>query len=358
MKQSMQKAMKQKSYSKYKERRWRKFKDQLDHVKSATDPRYLVESLGIQVERETSKELRGACKVHGGDNKTSFRFNKETKTWVCFSHKCHEIHGNDMIGLIRAMTGEDFMGAVNYLKDLIGYVDENIDYEEFRRKKEIDNFTAAYADNRHKPARVNEEHLMRSLILRTNFFRLQGFSESTLNHFEVAGGWKDKNDCIREIIPIRDERGALLAYSLRDTRENADYDYKYILTPGFDKQTCLYNLHNAAEYCANMPLIVVEGFKSVWRLYEYGIENVVAVMGSEITDGQQLKLCSFAMKGIVVFFDNDAAGVTGTSKALENLSDKMDVRPVYIQERDEDGKGLDPADLPKELVYEYLDTYF
>lgn len=32
--------------------------------------------------------------------------------------------------------------------------------------------------------------------------------------------------------------------------------------------------------------------------------------------------------------------------------------PVYIQELDEKGKGLDPADLTNEQIYEYLETYY
>lgn len=81
-------------------------------------------------------------------------------------------------------------------------------------------------------------------------------------------------------------------------------------------------------------------------------------MGSGITTGQQQLLCIYAFKGIVTFFDNDEAGVKGTNSVLKDLGDKLDVRPVFIQEVDENGKGLDPADLTKDQVYEYLATYF
>jgi hypothetical protein len=59
-----------------------------------------------------------------------------------------------------------------------------------------------------------------------------------------------------------------------------------------------------------------------------------------------------------VFFDNDQAGVIGTQKVMDDLKNKLEVIPVFIQEVDENGKGLDPADLSKELVYEYLNTYY
>ena len=79
-----------------KDKEWEDFRIRLSNLKDAIDPHYLVESLGFVVKKETPKELRCTCIVHGGDNPTSFRFNKERKTWVCFSHKCHEVFGNDI----------------------------------------------------------------------------------------------------------------------------------------------------------------------------------------------------------------------------------------------------------------------
>lgn len=332
------------------------FKDKLIQVKEAVDPIYLLSDLGIEVHKESGKELRSCCPIHGGDNRTSFRFNKEKKTWVCFTKRCHELHGNDMIGLIRALTGKTFMEAFEYLKVIAGDIDTE-SFAENKRRREIEEFMKSNSTVDYKPKSVNEESLNKFKYLRSDYFIRQGFSRSTLDHFEIAGGWKDSNDLIRDIIPIRDNTGELIAYSLRDIREICDDD-KYLHTHGFDKNNCIYNLHNANRFSNDLPLIVVEGFKSVWRLYEYGIKNVVAVMGATITEGQKQLLLMYAMKGIVVMFDNDAAGVGGTLKAIEDLRDKLEVYPVFIQEVDNKGKGLDPADLSKELACSYLQSYF
>jgi len=349
--------MRLKSYFKYKEDKWLNFKERLDYLKNSIDPHYLLESLGVRVDRETPKEIRSECPIHNGDNKTAFRFNKDTKTWVCFTHKCHDIFGNDIIGLIKALTGKEFMEAVEHLGALVGDVSD-INYIESKRKREINNFVKTYDRITMKPKSVNQDSLDKFKTLRSSYFLKQRFKESTLNHFEIAGGWPDKHGLIRDIIPIRDDRGNLVAYSLRDIRENVNDDFKYILTPGFNKQHCLYNLDKACVYSEYLPLIIVEGFKSVWRLYEYGIKNVVATMGSGITTGQQSLLFAYALKGAVIMFDNDSPGVNATKKACDDLVDKLDIYPIFIQEVDEDGIGLDPADLTKEQVYEYLDTYF
>lgn len=351
------KVTKMKSYHRYKEKKWENFKEKLDYMKKIVDPVFLLNDLGVDTIHQTVKEIRCACPVHGGDNRTAFRFNKETGTWVCFTHKCHEVYGNDIIGLIKALTDRDFVGAVDYLKELTGDVC-GVDYIEHKRKREMDDFIRSYDTIRVRPESVNKASLEKLKFLRSKYFLTEGFEESTLDYFDVAGGWKDKHKIIRDIIPIYGVDNYLLAYSLRDIRSNVDDEFKYILTPGFDKDRCLYNLNRAHEYGDRLPLIVVEGFKSVWRLYEYGIYNVVCCMGSGITIGQQQLLCIYALKGVVTFFDNDEAGVKGTNSAIGDLGDKLDVRPVFIQEVDENGKGLDPADLTKEQVHEYLSTYF
>lgn len=337
--------------------RWVKLKEKLETMKDSVDPRYLVETLGFKIVRETTKELRGQCIIHGGDNTTAFRFNKERKSWVCFTHKCHELYGNDIISLIRAVTKCDFIAAVDYLKGLVGSVSDE-DYYSFKERKERDSFIASYDHIRTKPYVVNEVTLKYFGSMRTNYFVNDGIKPDTLNYFEVGGGYVDNDGFIREVIPIRDDRSELVAYSLRDIRENVSYDSKYILTPGFEKDTVLYNMNRAQEYGDLLPIIVVEGFKSVWRLHECGINNVVAVMGSGLTEGQCSLLYLYALKGVVLMFDNDKAGIIGINKAYESLKDRLSVVPVYITETNKFGKGYGPDDLSDEQLYEYLETYF
>jgi DNA primase len=335
---------------------WEDFRVRLSNLKDVIDPHYLVESLGFVVKKETPKELRCTCIVHGGDNPTSFRFNKERKTWVCFSHKCHEVFGNDIIGLIKATQKIEFVEAVEYLSKLTGDIGDGLDALNYRKEKERREFIENNKTTANIHPEVNEERLLRYRPLRSKFFNIEsGFSDEILDKFEIAGGYKSNDGLIREIIPIRDTKGKLAAYSLRDIRPNASYESKYKITYGFDKDGVLYNLHKIIP--VSKPIIIVEGFKSVWRLYEYGIKNVVAAIGSKITRGQCRLLCSHALHGAVIFFDNDIAGVLGTIDAYSNLKTKMDISPIFITETDDEGNGLDPADLEKETIYNYLQEY-
>jgi 5S rRNA maturation endonuclease (ribonuclease M5) len=339
-----------------KDDKWVNFKRDLELMKETVDPRYLIESLGFKIERETPKEIRAACVIHGGDNETAFRFNKERGTWVCFTHKCHEVFGNDIIGLIKARLNLNFLDSVLYLKDIVG--DVHSDMLEYRAAKERQRFIENSKRTDRVIARdVNEEALSYFKPLRSNHFVDEGFTTEVLDFFEIAGGWVDKEGLIRDIIPIRDDLGVLVAYALRDIRRDVSYDRKYIFTPGFSKDKVLYNMVNAKKYGAEKRIIVVEGQKSVLRLHQYGIYNVVATMGSEITRGQRQLLYRYALKGIAVFFDNDEAGIGGSLKAHEDLKGKLDIDSVFLVEVDKNGKGLDPSDLSEDKIKDYLNYY-
>lgn len=332
-------------------------KEDLTLLKESVDIFYLFEQLGISYNKVSRREIRGACSIHGGDNKTAFRFNLEKRTWVCFTHKCHEFYGSDILGLIMAKLKCDFKSALDFLKELVGDISgAEVSYVKRKQAFNRNSFVDTYAAPE-KPDYVSEESLALFKPLRSKFFSKEkngGFNKQTLDHFEVAGGFVDSCGIVRDIIPIRTENNELVAYSLRDISAIVvDDDYKYILTPGFQKDKVLYNLNNARLFCTRCPLILVEGFKSVWKLYEYGIYNVIAVMGSEVTQGQAELLKAYALKGVVLFFDPDKAGIEGIASSLNILNGAIPVDVVLMNEKD----GEDPAELSFNKAYEYLGYY-
>ncbi len=323
------------------------FRDKLETLKLSVEPKYLLESLGFKIEKENSKELRCACIIHGGDNKTSFRFNIDKRTWVCFSHHCQEVYGYDVISLVQAVLKVNFIQAIEYLQSIASC---DVYLYEYKRRQEINKFVAS---NNSIQSVVSENNLLCYKGLRSNHFINDGFSNETLDYFEVGGGYVDKFGVIRDVIPIRDDSGKLVAYSLRDIRDFA-VDDKYINTPNFNKDKVLYNLYNVIKMGVAKPIIVVEGYKSVWKLYEYGIYNVVASMGSVITEGQTNLLCKYALKGVVIAFDNDLPGVVGMLYSYKALRKKINVIPLFLS-----GINLkigdSPAEFSKEDAYKYLE---
>lgn len=322
------------------ERRYR-----IAKLKEAVDARQLLESLGFVIYRETPKEIRAACKVHGGDNKTAFRMNKDTKNWVCFSHHCHEDIGYDVISLVMYMLNLNFVEAVNYLENITGLnINDSNLFAKYKDEVDKKEFIKEIFNNQYMPpSLVSEEYLESFKKFRTNFFEKPengGFPKEVLDYFEIGGGYVDKFGLQREVIPIRDDNGRLVAYSCRDITGQAEDECKYILTENFKKNEVLYNLHNAKLYLGdNRELIVVEGFKSVWKLFMAGYRNVVACMGSKITDGQQKLIYKYA-KCLYTLFDADKAGIKGTVDALSDMKDKIIIKPIFLPYT-----GKDPADL-------------
>lgn len=338
------------------------FKNELLFLKESVDLGFLLTTLGFVVKKETSSELRASCIIHGGDNETSFRFNKKTRTWSCFSHACDELHGKDIIALIRACKGFSFIEAVNFLKELTGYSD-GFDAEkiiEYKRKKDKTDFIKEYGEDSTKVVRskyLDENVLEVNKFLRTNYFIEKGFSKKTLDYFDISGGYIDDNGVKRDVIPIRDTDGVLAGCSFSATIRDVLYKDKYIITPNLDKDNILYNLDKALPYLEDKPLILVEGFKSVWRLYDYGIYNVAACMGACVTPGQKNLLLTHSPNGVVLFFDNDGPGISGTVRSTIELTRKLKTHVIFITEFDEEGNGMDPADLTKESVYAYLNGF-
>jgi len=348
MGQTQQSQMNQQNRSKEEQRA------RINRLKEAIDAEQLLGLLGFDISRSTSTEVRAPCKLHGGSNRSSFRMNKQTKNWVCFSQSCQETIGYDVISLVKSILNLSFPDALKYLENLTGVnIHDEAAYVEYKRAKDRREFIQRSRDNRQVPSSlVSEEYLKSFKKFRSNYFEKKGFPAEILDEFEIGGGYVDKYGFQRDVIPIRNENEELRAYSCRDITGKADEDFKYLLTKGFDKNRVLYNLHRAKNYMGeNRTLIVVEGFKSVWKMYMAGYKNVVACMGSKITPGQQSLLYSYAFE-VILFLDGDAAGVKGISKALEDMKGKIKVIPIFFPYEDKD-----PGDLKIE-EFEEFDNIF
>lgn len=321
----------------------------LNRLKESVDAEQLLRHLGFEVSISNSTEVRAPCKVHGGDNKTAFRMNKDTKNWTCFSHNCQEDIGYDVISLIMKVLNISFPQAVQYLESITGVdVKDESAYVDYRRNKDRRDFINQMRPKHDQvPAKyVSEEHLAVFKNFRSDFFtrRKNGsFPNEVLDFFEIGGGYVDKYGYQRDVIPIRDDKSVLKGCSFRDITGKASEDYKYILSDGFQKDKVLYNLDKAKNYMGeSRSLIVVEGFKSVWKLYMAGYKNAVACMGSHITSGQQKLLYSNAFN-VYILLDGDEAGVRGMSKAIQAMKGKINLYPIILP-----WDNRDPADLSVE----------
>ncbi len=151
----------------------------------------------------------------------------------------------------------------------------------------------------------------------------------------------------RVMLPIQDARGRVIAFGGRilEKREGVAKYLNSPDTPLFDKGRTLYNLHRAAPAARQSGrVVVVEGYMDVIALANAGIADVVAPLGTALTE-MQLELLWRMTDAPVLCFDGDAAGqraaMRGIARALPLLAPMRSLGIVRLP------AGLDPDDLIK-----------
>ena len=125
----------------------------------------------------------------------------------------------------------------------------------------------------------------------------------------------------RVIFPINSITGQPIALGGRTIKEN-NYLAKYINspeTPFFKKGSNLYNLDYARKLSNKIEYVyLVEGYMDVIGLRSKGVENVVANLGTSLTD-RQVSILNQFYDDLIICFDGDESGYKAALRAAENL---------------------------------------
>lgn len=154
-------------------------------------------------------------------------------------------------------------------------------------------------------------------------FTALGFSEDDL--LEVGLAIRNDNGRVydrfrnRLMIPIRDERGRVVGFGARALA--AEDNPKYLnspQTPLFDKSRLLFALDLAGnEIRQTETVVIVEGYLDAIQAHQASYSNVVAQMGTALTDTQLKLVAPRWAKRIILALDSDAAGQNATMRSLE-----------------------------------------
>lgn len=124
----------------------------------------------------------------------------------------------------------------------------------------------------------------------------------------------------RIMFPIWDNGGRVVGFSGRLYK--SDEGPKYINSKEseiFKKGELLYNYHRAKDEAKKKKTIIItEGFMDVIGLYKFGIKNVIATMGTAVTENQAALIKKMA-RNIVLCFDGDEAGEYATISCAKEL---------------------------------------
>lgn len=167
--------------------------------------------------------------------------------------------------------------------------------------------------------------------------RRLGFEREVLEAAGLVSSRGGERFAGRITFPISDRRGRIVGFGARAL---GDAQPKYLNSPEteiFNKRDLLYGFPQVSEAVRReRAALVVEGYTDVLMLYQSGIKNAVATLGTATTPGHLRMLSGYADR-IYVLFDPDAAGEKAIERAAATAAElKLDLRVLRLPE--------DPAD--------------
>lgn len=356
--------------------------------------------------RESSNLYLGACPIHNGNNYQAFNFYKDGTDvpgyWVCNTHQCHNLYYDDKkvfaknsLGLVRALLsvrecdwstpGDDtypFGETIKFVEKLFGVKldDYKVSQQDIQKKKLL------MEGNLYKQRDDTGIHLdigavKGKLIIPDPYFVQRGFSPGVLRRFHVGFCDNPKSPMYRRsVCPILDEAGKSVVGLTGRTnsplcsRCNCYHDeggtcgyrkgYEKWSNTGSFKSSSLYNYWSAKDFIRESKVaVLVEGQGDVWRLVENGVENVVGLFGTYLSDEQQFLLEKAGAMGIIVMLDNpaiDQAGKTGTTNIIKKCGQIFRVftnSGVYRDKKDVGDFEADQIALLKEFIKKIENIY-
>jgi len=350
----------------------------------------IVDVISTYIElKKKGRNFFGLCPFHN-EKTPSFSVNQDKQIYKCFG--CGA--GGGVINFVMDVDNIDFITATKklasmynieieedekdkYTKDLksqllkinslaLNFFQQNLNNNDGKKIKQylrnrnfnqstIDAFNLGYSTPSPKALLEN---------LQKNNLNANALKQSGL-FYESDKGYFDRFRS-RLIFPINDKTGKIIAFAGRIIDNNQNIA-KYINspeTPIYNKSKTFYGLDKASDSIRkNKFVIIVEGYFDLMRLYQNGLNNVVAISGTSFTD-QHASIIKQYTENIFIAFDGDNPGIksaikTGYILIKNSLSPKIIIIPEnqdpddYVQEN-----GIDAFIQIKSNSLSVLKTHF
>ncbi|HET8906020.1 MAG TPA: DNA primase [Ktedonobacterales bacterium] len=318
----------------------------IERIKQKLD---IVEEIGAVVSlKKSGKAYKGLCPFHG-ERTPSFYVFPDKQDWHCFG--CGE--RGDIITFVQKQQSLDFREALELLAERAGIPLENTSRPETPEE-------SAETANRKRLRALNEaaaiwfhHQLLQSTAAQycRSYLDSRGVSSDSIAHWRL--GYAPDGDALvqyllgvgysgkevveaglareresdrgggmyayfrnRLIFPIRDARGQTIAFGGR-TLDGGNP--KYLNTPQtllFDKSATLYGLDLAREAIRRgKRVVIVEGYMDAVVTHQCGTRNVVACIGSAITE-KHIRQIKKLTRRVTLALDPDAAGESATLRGI------------------------------------------
>lgn len=325
----------------------------IEEIRSSND---IVDVISKYVTlKRSGRNFFGLCPFHK-EKSPSFAVSPDKQIFHCFG--CGA--GGNVIHFISKIEGLDFKDTLELLANRVNIelpTLDNLEDDKTARLKskvyEINKIAAEfYHENLYKPtSKIAQEYIKkRKLDNRTlkafligyagNFNELylllkqKGYTEeemlaSSLVKRTENGGYMDSFRK-RLMFPIQDVRERVIAFGGRVLDDSKP---KYINSPEnivYSKGRNLFGL-NVAKKHDTKKIVIVEGYMDAISLYQRGITNVVASLGTAMTEAQGRLLRRYSEQ-VILGYDADGAGQAAILRGMEILQNLgCDIRVLQIE---------------------------
>lgn len=311
--------------------------------------------------QKAGRNFKALCPFHT-EKTPSFYVFPERGGWHCFGCAA----GGDLFTFVMQMERLEFKDALRTLAERAGIPlasqpTHSAAQEETQRLRELNHAAAAYYHNilvSTPVAAGARDYLANRGISPQTIIDFQlGFSPpswDSLRGYLLEKGYAETDvsragllverdegpayDRFRNrlMIPIKDPQGRVAGFGARALDDSLP---KYINSPQtaiFDKGSLLYGLDQARNAIRQEDsAVIVEGYMDVLAAHQHGFKNVVASMGTSLTEKQIAAIKSIT-KNIILALDADAAGDMAAVRGVEIARQTMDERVIPVPT----GRGL------------------
>jgi DNA primase len=270
---------------------------------------------------------RGRCPLHRGEGRDAFHVDVRRKIFHCFS--CGA--GGDVLDLVAQLHRCTLREAALRLQQWFPAAATNPapPRQRVTKGKKVSNaplpFTLRGVDGAHEYLRARAIGERTAARFGVGFYRGPGLMRG------------------RVVIPIHDEGGRLVAYAGRSV-DGAEPRYRF--PTGFCKSQVLFNFHRARAMGGD-TVVAVEGFFDCLRVSQAGVENVVALLGTELYP-HPAQLLGDRFRRVLLMLDGDEAGQQAQARVVARLRDRCEVRVMGLP------AGMQPDQLPERRLREWI----
>ncbi len=298
----------------------------------------IVDVVGREVDlKKAGANYKGLCPFHS-EKTPSFMVNEEKQIFNCFG--CGQ--KGDVIKFVQEYYKLPFMEAVEKLCGEYG-----ITMPERRHSSQRKDYSRYYEINA-KAARFFYNSLGTGNNKGLAYLRSRGLSRDTIVKFGLGYAPASGTALVDHLRSEKVTDEEMLKLGLANSGKNGLYDKfrdrvifpiintqdkvigfggraigdikpKYLNSPEsevFLKKNNLFGLNfTKSEISSEGRAVIVEGYMDVISLYQSGIRNVAASLGTALTDNQARLLCRYS-KNIILSYDSDNAGISAALRGI------------------------------------------